>query len=396
LSSHDDASPSRDANAISSCIGQRKRYNHASVLSPPAAVARVRLALFHFTKSSFILPSWNANAWGEVMEDGTNGSSRVGGGADPFAHRAVHRHGRLQHGARWSGLAQSALLSLRRGEVAATRVLLEQIVALNAPRNRIDVCAHAPDISQNIPPTVRIHTLGRFTLAVEGAPRTQHAKPQRKPLDLLKALIVSGARPAAAAKLADCLWPDGEGDAARNCLRVAVHRLRQLLAHHDAIVFRDDKLFLNPQICWVDAWAFEQACELLGTTSEHAPVQVHGMVQTIAMYGGHLFADEPESWWILAARDRLRGKWLRLVWRLGEHYETTQRWTDACALYSCALIGEPVSEPLYRRLMVCQHAGGLSAEIAVTYALCCTQLLAGPGTLPCRETKSLYRMLCGA
>ena len=39
------------------------------------------------------------------------------------------------------------------------------------------------------------------------------------------------------------------------CLTVL--RLRKLLGSSDAVVQQGGKVWLNPELCWVDAWAFE-------------------------------------------------------------------------------------------------------------------------------------------
>lgn len=55
----------------------------------------------------------------------------------------------------------------------------------------------------------------------------------------------------------DSLCADEEGDAASNSLSITVLRLRKLLGSSDAVVQKGGKVWLNPELCWVDAWAFE-------------------------------------------------------------------------------------------------------------------------------------------
>jgi DNA-binding SARP family transcriptional activator len=232
-------------------------------------------------------------------------------------------------------------------------------------------------------------------VSVDGAALSEGCKPQRRPLELLKVLIVSNAGSAAAGKIADMLWSESEGDAARNCLRVAVHRLRQLMQHKDAVVFRDGKISLDRRLCRVDAWTFEEACDRLGPlpVAGDSSAQMHRLNDAVGLYPGHLFADEAEPWWMLAERERLRRKWLGLVLRLGQCYEVQRRWGDACAVYDRALRIDPSKEPLYRQLMLCQHRAGHRTEIAKTYELCRDQLKAGLGRTPDVDTQILYQSL---
>lgn len=77
---------------------------------------------------------------------------------------------------------------------------------------------------------VRVHTLGRFAVEVDGAPLRFGVKGPRKPLALLKALIARGGRGVRAEPLVEALWPDADGDHAQRSFRVALHRLLALLA----------------------------------------------------------------------------------------------------------------------------------------------------------------------
>ena len=61
--------------------------------------------------------------------------------------------------------------------------------------------------------------------------------------------------------LADLLWPDEEGDAARKAFDVGLVRLRRLLGSAEAVTVRDEQVALNRDICWVDAWAFARSVE---------------------------------------------------------------------------------------------------------------------------------------
>lgn len=82
-------------------------------------------------------------------------------------------------------------------------------------------------------------------------------KAQKKPLALLMALVSAGGRQVSAALLAGELWPDADGDAARNALTITLFRLRHLLECQEAVVLSDGRLSLDPQRVWLDTWNFE-------------------------------------------------------------------------------------------------------------------------------------------
>src|SRR5207248_2372135 len=88
------------------------------------------------------------------------------------------------------------------------------------------LAAPSPDNPQ-WPWPVAVQTLGAFRILREGVPVESKGKAQKKPLELLKALIAHGADNVDAAMLTTQLWPDAEGDAARTSLDSTVYRLRK-------------------------------------------------------------------------------------------------------------------------------------------------------------------------
>ena len=76
---------------------------------------------------------------------------------------------------------------------------------------------------------------------------------------MLKALVSLGAEGVSRDAIATALWPESEGDAARDVFEVTLHRLRKLLGRDDAVQLSHGMLHLNPTIVWTDALAFERA-----------------------------------------------------------------------------------------------------------------------------------------
>lgn len=105
---------------------------------------------------------------------------------------------------------------------------------------------------------LKVYTLGRFSILRDEAPIRFSGKAQRKPLELLMALIALGGRDVPAFEVADSLWPDAEGDAAYRSLITTLQRLRHLLENPDAVVLSGNHLSVNRGILWVDCWAFER------------------------------------------------------------------------------------------------------------------------------------------
>jgi len=113
---------------------------------------------------------------------------------------------------------------------------------------------------------LKIYTLGRFEVLIDGEPLKFSGKAPRKVIALLKLLVACGTGGAESETLADLLWPDSDGDAAQRAFSINLHRLRQLLGSDQTLQLKDG-LKIDPQQCWVDAHAFET----LLTLSQAAP-----------------------------------------------------------------------------------------------------------------------------
>ena len=123
----------------------------------------------------------------------------------------------------------------------------------------------------------------------EGEPLQLATTAQRRPIELLQALIATGGRDASADELADAMWPDAEGPEAKRCLDTTLHRLRKLLAVKGAVVMGQSRLCLDRRLIWLDTWAFERA---LAETTCLASQQTEQLQQTanriLALYRGSL------------------------------------------------------------------------------------------------------------
>ena len=159
--------------------------------------------------------------------------------------------------------------------------------------------------AESWPWPVRIYTLGRFSVVKAGVPLRFGAKAQKKPLELLRALIACGGRDVPEGKLADALWPDAEGDAAAQALASTLFRLRKLLG--DNVIRRQEsRLTLNSTVCWVDCWAFQR---LLQATSGDLAAR---RVKLVKLYQGP-FLREDEAPWAQPMRQRLHAQFIQLT-----------------------------------------------------------------------------------
>jgi DNA-binding SARP family transcriptional activator len=229
---------------------------------------------------------------------------------------------------------------------------------------------------------VKIFALGRFDIVLDGAPLRFLSKAPRKPLALLKGLLCAGGRGMRQDILQDALWPDSEASLARRALNTTVYRLRRLLRHASVVSFSDGWITLQPELCWVDAWAFE---ERAGLTRDPSALQ-----EALALYGGAFLSgsDCPAAF---EARNRLRRKYIQVVLQVGRQHERMGETGLAIELYESALDMDCTSEDMHRALMRCLAREGKPAAVGAAYQRCRTMLWRHFAIAPSPATEQLYR-----
>ena len=120
-----------------------------------------------------------------------------------------------------------------------------------------------PQAGSTWPWALKLQALGGWHVERSDGPLPVSRKESRRLQELLHLLVAQGDTAVAQDALADALWPDAEGDAARNALDNALHRLRKWLGGDDRIVVRQGALSLNRQRCWSDVAALELALNRL-------------------------------------------------------------------------------------------------------------------------------------
>jgi DNA-binding SARP family transcriptional activator len=248
--------------------------------------------------------------------------------------------------------------------------------------------APSPDI-ENWPWPVKIYTLGRFSLVVDGAPVNFARKAQKKPLALLQALIALGGRDVDEWRLAQALIDDGDDGDSLKALGMTLLRLRKLLGYADAVALSGGKLSLDTVHCWVDAWAFERGL----TALSEPPPSPQALDKILRLYGGPFLQRETERPWMLAMRERLHGKFLHGLRRHGQWLEDAQDWPAVITWYQRGLESDPTSEELYRRLMLCHEQRGEPADAIKVYQRCRSMLSMLLGIAPSAETEALRKRL---
>lgn len=257
-----------------------------------------------------------------------------------------------------------------------------------------------------------VKTFGGFELHVDGNALTFTGKTQKKPLDLLKALIAFGGRDVAEHQLSEALWPDAEGDLARRSFDTTLHRLRKMLGDNRSVLINEGKLTLDPRLWGVDVWTFERmftrAEELLrsdGTqpstrvwkkeSSARASDTATLLDNAVNLYKGHFLASDIDQSWTVSLRERLQSKFLRLVVKAGEYLEEAGEYETARDLFRKGLDIDNLVEEFYQHLMLCCARLGRKSEALSLYHECRSVLAAAMGIAPSERTEEIYASIMG-
>jgi LuxR family maltose regulon positive regulatory protein len=251
----------------------------------------------------------------------------------------------------------------------------------------------SPEV-EDWPWPVKVFTLGRFSLVLDDAPVNLTGRTRRRTLELLQALVALGGRDVAAETLCAALWPDTEGDAAHHALESSLHRLRKLIGK-EAVLAHGGRVTLDRERCWVDVWAIERLFGRLDRlVSDDAGMERIGPVMHTlrALYRGPFLGSESRSW-LLATRERLRGRYLRALDAVAQRYEHAGAWVGVLELLHQGLDFEPLEEGFYRRLMLAHEKLGQRAEALAAWRRCQRTLSAALGIAPSAETEAIARRL---
>jgi len=259
---------------------------------------------------------------------------------------------------------------------------------------------------ENWPWPLKIYTLGKFELLRDDKPLQFSGKVQKRPLEMLKALIAFGAKEVSEEQITDSLWPDADGDAAHSTFTTTLSRLRKLIGNDRAIEVHEGKTTLDPRYCWVDAWAFERIVGQIETEfkrigedetkRDDGEKQIVQLAEkAVAIYKGHFLPADEGYLWTTSFRERLRTKFFRLITKLGEYLEKRDQWEKAIENYQRGLDIDDLAEEFYQHLMICYRQMGQHGQAIETYRRCKKTLSAALGIDPSPKTQAIYRNVTG-
>lgn len=257
------------------------------------------------------------------------------------------------------------------------------------------------DESDDIWP-VRIHTLGVFSLILNGNPVRFDFEPGRQTLEFLKALIALGGREVSSCNLASALWPQADGPVALRLVDESLHALRGTLGEECVLMSPEGGISLVPDYCWVDVWDFESTVAMTrrilnGDFTDKDAGRLELLSSRLQdLYQGHFLTGEDTTSWSVSLRERLRIRCIQHLLDIGRYWESCGLWDKAMPCYQRGLEIDDLVEDFYQRLMVCCLATSSIDEGLAVYRRCRKVLSTVLGLQPTPETEAVHYALMGA
>jgi two-component SAPR family response regulator len=275
--------------------------------------------------------------------------------------------------------------------VKALEAGIETEYVQNLVRKRNLIPNMPPLECENWPWAVKIFTLGWFGIERDGKLIRYSKKVPKKPLEMLKLLVALGGQNVSETRLNDVLWPDADGDSAHRAFNITLIRLRELICLKEAVELRDGCVTLDKRYIWVDAWALEYLLDEASKAQSGASSVPDLFERAISLYKGPFLAGENGAW-AVSLRERLKGRVINQVEKLGNSWEEKKMFIKAIDCYRRGLDIDDLMEEFYRRVIFCYVKLGRKAEAFSLYRRC-EKVLEAHSIKPSQKTASLLNLL---
>lgn len=309
---------------------------------------------------------------------------------------------------RSAALLERANLHRRAGRVALARASIAEAHAALPPG------AHLPDYHRPVgfaaslaasllpvtnatapadAPPVRIRTFGDLRVEIAGKVIYDRNWRGNRTKALLKALIVLGGHKVSVQRLCDLLWPDAEGDHARQNLKVALSRLRHVGVEPDGkplpwIVTQHGHVSLVSGVCEVDCILFALQ---LGRTESPPP---EALARALDLFQTDFLSNDDSEHWIVNHREMLRRLYVRGSQHLARHSLLRGDGNPAAERHLERALGIAPQDLQNYELLIRLHLAGSAQHLAAeTCARAESAARSMPQALPARAIRSLRALL---
>lgn len=253
----------------------------------------------------------------------------------------------------------------------------------------------APVIISNWPWELKIFIMGEFSIIKNGSRMKFGRKIPRKPMEMLKVLILLGAKNVSEQSISDILWPDADGDSAHVAFTTTLKRLRTIIGTDNVLRLSNGQLTLDSHACWVDVWEFDHIINkvnsaLNGRIDESSSTLLE---RAITIFANGCSIQQEESPLTLTFNERLRRNLISCVIKLGSYWEDAGNMDKAVETYKKGLDADNLSEELYQKLMMCQARLGHKADAMALFKHLSSVYADVLGIEPSSKTRSIYKSI---
>ncbi|MFC1788411.1 BTAD domain-containing putative transcriptional regulator [Thermodesulfobacteriota bacterium] len=249
-------------------------------------------------------------------------------------------------------------------------------------------------------PRIRIKTLGGFGVLRDDVLIENKKWQGNQPKLLLKAMIAHGSLKVSKEIIIEDIWPEGRPEAVEKNFKVTLHRLRKALETPtdktlgSAYIHLKDKFIsLDKDLCHVDADEFLSLYEKGKIKEKKGDAkEALSLYEAAAkLYQGDFLKEDLYAPWADIKRRELRKKYLDLLYKTAELYESRGASKKAIACYKKVVQSDPVAEKAYQRLMTLYSNRGMRSAALKVYEECKKALQTDLDTAPDEITTSIYK-----
>jgi ATP/maltotriose-dependent transcriptional regulator MalT len=252
---------------------------------------------------------------------------------------------------------------------------------------------------------IRIKTLGGFRVLQDDFPIEDKKWQGNQPKRLLKAIIAHGSEKVSKEVIIEELWPESQPEAVEKNFKVTLHRLRKALEPktdrtlgYAYIQLKDKFISLDKDLCYVDVDEFVSFYEKGKNMGKKGDAkEALSLYEAAAkIYQGDFLKEDLYAPWADIKREELRIKYIDLLYKTAQLYESRRAANKAIACYKKVVQSDPVSEKAYQRLMTLYSNRGMRSAALKVYEECRQALQTGLDTEPDEVTTSIYRKVLEA
>ena len=219
---------------------------------------------------------------------------------------------------------------------------------------------------------IRIHAFGSPEVFREDRPVKQSEWKGEMTFKLLLAIVSSDALDVPAATVMDLLWPDADGDRAKQNLEFTLRKLRRVLCHvagdKPVIIWKSGILSMNTDIAYIDIHSFRRHAELAESLFIEGKDEeaVFHAEKAALLYRGKLLQGHDEAW-ICNRRKHWHKRYMGIMEQLLSCRSRMENWEGIVPLCRKALKIDPSSELICYYLMKSLLNLGEKAEAERVY-----------------------------